>query len=98
MEQMPHQTIMQETEAAREIATLIEFIVNTAENNSAHNITIVQLYVRAKNKVKEITYRPSRNIYLHILQKRTVEGLNQKFLPIPYHTDWSLYWYNEPPT
>ena len=55
---MPHQTIMEETN----IATLTEFIVNTAENNPAHNITIIQLYVKAKNTEKMITYRPLRNI------------------------------------
>ena len=88
MERMPPQTIKQEMEAARDIATL--------GNNRAHNNTVIMLYTKAKSSVNQITFRNSRNIYTHILKKRTVESLNRKYLPIPYHTDMSLYWYSEP--
>ena len=93
---MPTESIQQEGQAAIDIATLIHFISNYAKNNTAHNNTIIQLYLKARTTVNRILYVPARTAYLHLLKKRMIQCLNYKLLPVPYHTDTSLYWHNQP--
>ena len=61
---MPTESILQEGQAAMDIATLIQFIINQAENNRAHNNTSIQLYLKARTTTKP-THQQELPIYIY---------------------------------